>query len=131
VNTRGCGPLMYEWYRSGFNMNISMAIIGIAIAAFQFYIYTINRRQYFSLLFELDDMGRPMMNSMSMSTIHSKVSTAMSPYATSSQTNQMMPSRTSSTRNILPQIVNSSSYSQGGYVKAPIYEKPSLSFASK
>ena len=133
ISTRGCGPLMYSWYRSGFNMNIAMAVVGIAIAAFQFYLYSINRKQYFNLLFEVDDMGRPMMNSMSMSTIHSKNSSGMMPYATSMQTNPMIPSsRSSSTRNILPGIINKgNSDSSGAYMKAPIYEKPNMSMASK
>jgi hypothetical protein len=110
---------MYSWYRSGFNMNIAMAVIGIVIAAFEFYTYSVNRRQYFSLLFEVDDMGRPMIqNSMSMSTIHSKNSSSMiNPYATANPS-----SRTSSTRNIIPGTVSKqSSIKQGG----PIYEKPS------
>ena len=100
---------------------LMMAVIGIVLSAFLFYTYSVNRKQYFSLLFEVDDMGRPMIqNSMSMSTIHSKNSSSMiNPYATP---NQMNPSsRTSSTRNILPSIVSK----QGSIKQGPIYEKPS------
>ena len=115
-------------------MNIAMAVIGIAIAAFEFYTYSVNRRQYFRLLFELDDMGRPMINSMSLSTIHSKnSSSAITPQQYASH--PMGPaSRTSSTRNIIPQIVNQSTYSsqeRGSYAKTPIYEKPNMSMSSK
>jgi hypothetical protein len=64
---------MYSWYRSGFAENIVMSIIGIGIAAFEFYLYSINRKEYFKLLDEYDDMRKPMMNAtMSMSTINSK-----------------------------------------------------------
>jgi hypothetical protein len=64
---------MYSWYRSGFAENIVMSIIGIGIAAFEFYLYSINRKEYFKLLDEYDDMRKPMMNTtMSMSTINSK-----------------------------------------------------------
>jgi len=50
-----------------------MSIIGMIIGAFEFYLYSLNRREYFKLLDELDDMRKPMMNAtMSMSTIHSK-----------------------------------------------------------
>jgi hypothetical protein len=64
---------MYSWYRSGFAENIVMSIIGICIAAFQFYLYSVNRREYYKLLDEYDDMRKPMMNTtMSMSTINSK-----------------------------------------------------------
>jgi hypothetical protein len=73
-NVRGCKDVMYDWYRSGFTMNIIMALIGILISAFEFVTYTYNRKEYFSLLYELDDMSRPMMNTMSMSTINSKSS---------------------------------------------------------
>jgi hypothetical protein len=73
VNTRGCRATMYSWYRSGFAENIVMSIIGVIIAAFEFYLYSLNRKEYFKLLDELDDMRKPMMNAtMSMSTIHSK-----------------------------------------------------------
>lgn len=73
INTRGCRNVMYSWYRSGFAENIVMAIIGIGIAAFEFYLYSLNRRQYFNLLDEYDEMRKPMMNAtMSMSTINSK-----------------------------------------------------------
>ena len=64
---------MYSWYRSGFAENIVMALIGVGIAAFEFYLYSLNRKEYFKLLDEYDDMRKPMMNTtMSMSTIHSK-----------------------------------------------------------
>lgn len=64
---------MYSWYRSGFAENIVMSIIGIAIAAFEFYLYSVNRKEYYKLLDEYDDMRKPMMNAtMSMSTINSK-----------------------------------------------------------
>jgi len=50
-----------------------MSIIGICVAAFQFYLYSVNRREYYKLLDEYDDMRKPMMNTtMSMSTINSK-----------------------------------------------------------
>jgi hypothetical protein len=64
---------MYWWYRFGFSQNIVMAIVGLFIGAFEFFTYTLNRREYFKLLDELDDMRKPMMNTtMSMSTINSK-----------------------------------------------------------
>lgn len=64
---------MYPWYRQGFIANIIMAIIGIGIGAYQFYLYSVNRKEYFKLLDEYDDMRKPMMNTtMSMSTINSK-----------------------------------------------------------
>jgi len=73
VNTRGCKDVMYGWYRYGFAENIIMSIVGIFIAAFQFFLYSLNRKEYFKLLDEYDDMRKPMMNAtMSMSTIHSK-----------------------------------------------------------
>lgn len=73
VNTRGCRHVMYSWYRSGFAENIVMSVIGILIGAYEFYLYSVNRKEYFKLLDELDDMRKPMMNTtMSMSTIHSK-----------------------------------------------------------
>jgi hypothetical protein len=73
INTRGCRDLMYSWYRSGFIENIVMAIIGLCIGAFQFYTYSINRKEYYKLLDDLDDLRKPMMNTtMSMSTINSK-----------------------------------------------------------
>ena len=73
INTRGCKDVMYSWYRSGFVENIVMAIIGLAIGAYEFYLYSLNRREYFNLLDEYDDMRKPMMNAtMSMSTINSK-----------------------------------------------------------
>lgn len=75
INSRGCRDVMYSWYRAGFIQNIIMAIIGIGIGAFQFYLYTLNRREYYKILDELDDMRKPMMNTtMSMSTINSKMS---------------------------------------------------------
>ncbi len=50
-----------------------MAIIGLAIAAFEFYTYSVNRKEYYKLLDDLDDLRKPMMNTtMSMSTINSK-----------------------------------------------------------
>lgn len=73
INTRGCRDLMYSWYRSGFIENIIMAIIGLGIGAFEFYTYSINRKEYYKLLDDLDDLRKPMMNTtMSMSTINSK-----------------------------------------------------------
>lgn len=73
INTRGCKDTMYSWYRSGFTENIVMSIIGMLIGAYEFYLYSLNRREYFKLLDELDDMRKPMMNNtMSMSTIMSK-----------------------------------------------------------
>lgn len=73
INTRGCRQTMYSWYRSGFAENLVMSIIGVIIGAFEFYLYSLNRKEYFKLLDELDDMRKPMMNAtMSMSTIHSK-----------------------------------------------------------
>lgn len=66
---------MYSWYRTGFIENIIMSIIGLGIAAFEFYLYTLNRREYYRVLDEMDDMRKPMMNTtMSMSTINSKMS---------------------------------------------------------
>jgi hypothetical protein len=66
---------MYPWYRSGFIENIVMAFIGMFVGAFQFYLYTLNRAEYYKLLDEMDDMRKPMMNTtMSMSTINSKLS---------------------------------------------------------
>ena len=64
---------MYSWYRQAFIDNIIMSIVGIGIAAYQFYLYSVNRKEYFKLLDEYDDMRKPMMNTtMSMSTINSK-----------------------------------------------------------
>lgn len=75
INTRGCRDLMYSWYRAGFIENIIMAVIGLFIGAFEFYLYTLNRNEYYKLLDEIDDMRKPMMNTtMSMSTINSKMS---------------------------------------------------------
>ncbi|RNA29946.1 hypothetical protein BpHYR1_054511 [Brachionus plicatilis] len=75
INTRGCKDVMYSWYRAGFIENIIMSIVGLGIAAFQFYLYTLNRHEYYRVLDELDDMRKPMMNTtMSMSTINSKMS---------------------------------------------------------
>jgi hypothetical protein len=74
-NTRGCGPVMYSWYRSGFVQNILMAIVGLLISAYQIYTYTVNRKEYFKLICELDDMQKPMINNtISMSTINSRTS---------------------------------------------------------
>lgn len=73
INTRGCRDVMYPWYRSGFIENIIMSIIGLAIGAFEFFAYSVNRKEYYKLLDDLDDMRKPMMNTtMSMSTINSK-----------------------------------------------------------
>jgi hypothetical protein len=73
LNSRGCRDVMYSWYRAGFVQNIIMAIIGLLIGAFEFYLYSLNRREYYKLLDELDDMRKPMINAtMSMSTINSK-----------------------------------------------------------
>ncbi len=75
INTRGCRDLMYSWYRSGFVENIVMSIIGMIIGAFQFYLYTLNRKEYYKILDEYDDLRKPMMNTtMSMSTINSRAS---------------------------------------------------------
>lgn len=52
-----------------------MSIIGMLIGAFQFYLYTLNRDQYYKLLDDMDELRKPMMNTtMSMSTINSKLS---------------------------------------------------------
>lgn len=84
VNTRGCRQTMYSWYRSGFAENIVMAIIGVLVASFEFYLYSLNRKEYFKLLDEYDDMRKPMINgTMSMSTIHSKNGTCAGPNSTS------------------------------------------------
>ena len=72
INTRGCHDVMYGWYRSGFVENIVMAILGFFIGGFEFYTYVVNRREYFKLLDDLDDLRKPMM-SMSMSTINSRI----------------------------------------------------------
>ena len=73
INTRGCRDVMYSWYRSGFIENIIMAIIGLGIGAYEFYLYTINRAEYYKLLDDIDDMRKPMMNTtMSMSTLNSR-----------------------------------------------------------
>lgn len=70
---------MYSWYRAGFVENIVMAIIGILIGAYEFYLYSLNRGEYYRLLDDLDDMRKPMMNTtMSMSTLNSKGSGAHS-----------------------------------------------------
>ena len=78
VNERGCRDIMYSWYRAGFIENIIMSIIGLAIGAFQFYLYSLNRREYFKVLDDYDDLRKPMMNTtMSMSTINSKGSAGL------------------------------------------------------
>ncbi|CAF0830214.1 unnamed protein product [Brachionus calyciflorus] len=75
INVRGCRDVMYSWYRTGFIENIIMSIIGLGIAAFEFYLYSLNRREYYRVLDDMDDMRKPMMNTtMSMSTINSKMS---------------------------------------------------------
>ena len=52
-----------------------MSIIGLFIGAFQFYLYSLNRREYYKVLDEYDDLRKPMMNTtMSMSTINSRAS---------------------------------------------------------
>lgn len=57
-----------------------MAIIGVLVASFEFYLYSLNRKEYFKLLDEYDDMRKPMINgTMSMSTIHSKNGTCAGP----------------------------------------------------
>jgi hypothetical protein len=66
---------MYNWYRSGFIENIVMSVIGLCVGAFQFYLYSLNRKEYFKILDEYDDLRKPMMNTtMSMSTINSRQS---------------------------------------------------------
>ena len=76
INKDGCRDIMYNWYRAGFIENIIMAIIGLGVGAFLFYLYSVNRKEYYKLLDDYDDMRKPMMNgTMSMSTINSKVST--------------------------------------------------------
>ena len=66
---------MYSWYRAGFIENIIMSIIGIGVGAFQFYLYSLNRKEYYKVLDDYDDLRKPMMNAtMSMSTINSKAS---------------------------------------------------------
>ncbi len=126
---------MYDWYRSGFTMNIIMAVIGVLISVFEFVTYNYNRKEYFNVLYELDDMTKPMMNTMSMSTIHSKSSAA---YGYSSGVNpggsvrggptgaggSIRSNATLSQSHIntqLPRLASSSSY---GYNKSFIYEQP-------
>ena len=66
---------MYSWYRAGFIENIIMSIIGLGVGAFLFYLYSLNRRQYYKLLDDYDDVRKPMINAtMSMSTLNSKAS---------------------------------------------------------
>ena len=66
---------MYSWYRAGFIENIIMSIIGLGVGAFQFYLYSLNRKEYYKVLDDYDDLRKPMMNAtMSMSTINSKAS---------------------------------------------------------
>lgn len=75
INYKGCREIMYDWYRSGFIENIIMSIIGLGVGAFLFYLYSLNRREYYRVLDDYDDLRKPMMNAtMSMSTINSKAS---------------------------------------------------------
>lgn len=75
INKNGCRDIMYNWYRAGFIENILMAIVGLGVGAFLFYLYSVNRKEYYKLLDDYDDMRKPMMNAtMSMSTINSKAS---------------------------------------------------------
>ena len=75
INQYGCRDIMYSWYRAGFIENIIMSIIGIGVGAFLFYLYSLNRREYYKLLDDYDDLRKPMINAtMSMSTINSKAS---------------------------------------------------------
>jgi hypothetical protein len=75
INQDGCRDIMYNWYRAGFIENIIMSIIGIGVGAFLFYLYSLNRREYYKLLDDYDDLRKPMINAtMSMSTLNSKAS---------------------------------------------------------
>jgi len=130
LNTRGCGPVMYSWYRGGFAMNIVMAIVGMLISAFEFFTYSVNRRQYYEILYDADEMERPMMNSMSLSTIHSKASSV--PYGPSGggPMRMSMGNMSTSTKQAqMPQIGYApSNYS---YNKAPLYDQASTRSSKK
>ena len=68
--------MMYEWYKRGFGTNIAIAIVGIFIAAYEFFLYSINRREYFKLnerMSELKGMKIPMNILMSRSNSKSSV----------------------------------------------------------
>lgn len=68
---------MYDWYKRGFGTNIAISIIGIFVAAFQFFLYTINRRAYFKLgerLNELKNMQIPQNIGGNISHANSKTS---------------------------------------------------------
>jgi hypothetical protein len=130
-NVRGCKQVMYDWYRSGFTMNILMALVGVLISAFKFVSYTYNRKEYFNLLYELDDMTKPMMNTMSMSTI---ISRSSGPYGYGIGINGSIrggPSSGSMRSNNtflqanrqLPQLPHPNSISSYGYHKGSIYEQ--------
>jgi len=50
LNTRGCKAVMYNWYRRGFAANIVMGAFGILMAGYQFFVYTMNRKEFFKAL---------------------------------------------------------------------------------
>ncbi len=50
-----------------------MSVIGLFIGAFEFYLFSLNRKEYYKILDEYDDLRKPMMNAtMSMTTINSR-----------------------------------------------------------
>lgn len=56
-----------------------MAVVGLCVGAFEFYVYMINKREYRKIVDEFDELRRPMMNTtMSMSTINSRHSAGIS-----------------------------------------------------
>lgn len=41
---------MYSWYRRGFIVNVVMALIGVIIASYEIFVYTVNRKEYYKML---------------------------------------------------------------------------------
>jgi hypothetical protein len=62
LNTRGCGPIMHSWYRRGFVVNLIISSIGILLAAYEFFLYSINKRQYNLFMNDLINESRVKFN---------------------------------------------------------------------
>lgn len=46
---------MYSWYKRGFAVNLIISSIGILVAAYEFFLYSINKRQYNLFMNDLID----------------------------------------------------------------------------
>ena len=47
---------MYNWYRKGFSTNTVIAVIGILLSVFEFILYAVNRKSYFKLALQLNEL---------------------------------------------------------------------------